>query len=139
MRIVAHSAGMEEDEYDDVMEAGFTEGEDGSGIGLLFQRGLSDPDPWEGELRNPNDLVNNTYCLTTPSGQTAYGGLREVAFSGDTGTFTFEPRVARTLQLEEELQVRFAVAADDLADFKSMLRRVVTWGVPSEVPQLDRL
>lgn len=35
MELVARAAGADDDEYDDVLEAGFSEHEDGSGIAVM--------------------------------------------------------------------------------------------------------
>jgi hypothetical protein len=63
MHLVARAAGADYNENDDVLEAGFSKHEDGSGIALMFQRARSAAGPWRG-LPGQADLFNNTYCIT---------------------------------------------------------------------------
>lgn len=136
MRVVAQWAGMEEAEYDETLEASFAEREDGSGLYLAFQRELFVDDPYEGP-DDENDRVNNTYCLTNQEGATWYGGLQSVNFSGETAVFRLSPTLAEVLKLEEVLEVEFQVPSTSLADFKTGLHRVVTWGAPSQIPEIS--
>ncbi|MER5973922.1 Imm10 family immunity protein [Streptomyces sp. NPDC002055] len=135
MRITARAAGAVEDEEDEVLEAGFSEGADGSGVALLFQRDLFADTPWDGDPET-TDLFSNSYCVTLGTGQTCYGGIEEITFEGNSATFTFSPRTAETLGLGARLAVHFDIAADDLEDFKATLPRIITWGTPTQVPQL---
>lgn len=135
MRLVARAAGSDDDEDDDVLEAGFAEHEDGSGIAVMFQRGRSAPEPWPGSPDETN-LFNNTYCITVGSGETVYGGLRAVSFDGTSASFEINPEDADILGLEPRLDVAFEVSEQDLAAFRAMLPRVVTWGIPREMPEL---
>ena len=136
MELVARAAGADDDEYDDVLEAGFSENEDGSGIAVMFQRTRSAADPWPGDP-DETELFNNTYCITVGSGQTVYGGLKSIEFVTDReAVIHIDPRDAGILDLAERLEVRFDVPEDDLADFKAMLPKVVTWGLPGQVPTL---
>jgi hypothetical protein len=81
-------------------------------------------------------LFNNTYCITVGSGQTVYGGLRAVSFDGATASFDIDAEDAAILGLEPRLDVEFDVPEADLAAFRAMLRRVLTWGIPREIPAL---
>ncbi|BDT91467.1 MULTISPECIES: Imm10 family immunity protein [Nocardia] len=136
MDLVARAAGCEDDEYDDYLGAGFAEGADGSGIAVMFQRTRSDPDPWQGDP-NETELFDNTYCITVGSGQTVYGGLKKVEFTDDsTAVIEIDPEDAQILGLGAHLLVRFEVPDTDLAKFKAMLPRIVTWGIPAQVPTL---
>jgi hypothetical protein len=138
LELVARAAGCDDDEYDDVLEAWFSEGPDTSGVVVMFQRTRSDPDPWAGDP-NETELFNNTYCITVGSGQTVYGGLKSVEFEGDTAVIQLASDDAQILGLDPLIHVRFEVRAIDLADFKAMLLRVVRWGIPSQVPALTGL
>ncbi|GAA3851683.1 Imm10 family immunity protein [Streptomyces sedi] len=138
MSITARIVGADEDEYDDVLEAAFAEGTD-PGLAVAFQRVWSAPDPWEGVLRDENDLFDNTYCIVV-GGATVYGGLLSVEFTAPTARFRFAPAKSETLRLEDStLDVTFEVSPEELAEFTTMLRRVVTWGVPSQIPRLTGL
>lgn len=135
MRLTVQACGMEEDEDDEVLEAGFSEREDGTGIAIMFQRDIFADDPWEGS-EGETDLFNNSYCVTAGAGATSYGGVVSIDISQQTAVFVLSPRVANTLKLDELIEVDFNVPDQDWSDFKTMLRRVVTWGVLSQVPQV---
>ncbi|MBR7828153.1 hypothetical protein KDK95_17685 [Actinospica sp. MGRD01-02] len=136
MELVARAAGADDDPYDDVLEAGFSENEDGTGIAVVFQRTRSAPDPWPGDP-GETELFNNTYCVTVGSGQAVYGGLKSIEFVTDRdAVIRIDPGFADILGLTEQLQVRFDVPESALDDFKAMLPKVVTWGLPGQVPAL---
>ncbi|MFE6157442.1 Imm10 family immunity protein [Streptomyces sp. NPDC056486] len=126
---------MEEDEDDEVLEAGFSEREDGTGIAVMFQRDIFADDPWEGS-EDETDFFNNSYCVTTGAGATSYGGVLSIDLSQQPAVFKLSPRVANTLKLDEVIEVDFNVPEQDWNDFRTVLRRVVTWGVPSQVPEV---
>ncbi|KAJ5082053.1 hypothetical protein N7532_011096 [Penicillium argentinense] len=120
--ITALDAGGVSDESDGVLEAGFSENTSGTDtqVTVLFQRELSAKDPWHGDA-DTDDYLNNI----------------EISFSGTTGTFDFSERAAGVLGLGRRLVVDFDIPENDLCLFRDMLRRVVTWGVPSQVPKLE--
>src|ERR1041384_8062640 len=123
MRLTVRACGMDEDEDDEVLEAGFSENEDGSGVAILFQRDIFADDPWEGS-EDETDLFNNSYCVTTGAGATSYGGVVSIDLSQRPAVFTLSPRVANTLKLDEVIEIDFQVPEQDWDDFKSGLRRV---------------
>lgn len=136
MEVTAHAAGGVADEDYDVLEAGFSERADGSGLAVMFQRELSAPEPWEGDPET-NDYFSNSYCVTLGSGETVYGELEQVSFSGTRGTFHFAGYAADILGTGRQLVVDFKVPEGDLRAFQKVLKEVVTWGVPSQIPQLN--
>ncbi|MGH3312409.1 MAG: Imm10 family immunity protein [Streptomyces sp.] len=136
MHIIASAAGAVADEDDEVLEAGFSEGEDGSGVAVLFQRDLFAEDPWQGDPAT-EDYSSNSYCVTQGTGQSCYGGVEQISFDKDTATITFSSRIANTLGLGDKLVVAFTVPEEDLQKFKEALSRVVTWGTPTQIPQLS--
>ncbi|WP_062204298.1 Imm10 family immunity protein [Streptomyces sp. NBRC 109706] len=138
MMITARLVGADDDEYDDVLEAGFAEGTD-SGLAVSFQRMRSAPDPWQGVVRDRDDLFDNSYCVVV-GGATVYGGLLSVDLTAPTARFRFAPYDAAVLRLADPtLDVTFDVPPDELAAFTGMLRRVVTWGTPTQIPRLTGL
>ncbi|MFE0104776.1 hypothetical protein [Streptomyces sp. NPDC059009] len=147
MRLTVRAVGMAEDEDDEVLEAGFSENEDGSGIAVFFQRDLFAEDPWEAPAEETPetsqapeaDLFNNSYCVTTGAGATAYGGVLSIDLSQSPAQFRLSPRAASTLGLSETLEITFDVPEEDWERFRRGLRRVVTWGVPSQVPEVRGL
>ncbi|KJK60780.1 Immunity protein 7 [Aspergillus parasiticus SU-1] len=136
MRITAKFAGGLADQDNQVLEAGFSEGSDGSLMAVIFQRDLLAEDPWDGD-RGTDDYFNNSYCVTLGSGETVYGGLEQVAFSGNRATFDFADPMAGILGIGPQLIVDFEVSDQELQLFQETLKKIVTWGVPSQVPQLS--
>ncbi|MFI1615922.1 hypothetical protein ACH4VT_02820 [Streptomyces lydicus] len=138
MEVTARSTGGVADEDYDVLEAGFSEWPDGTGLAVMFQRDLSAPAVWEGDPET-DDYFSNSYCVTLGSGETVYGELEQVSFSGNRGTFHFADHAAEILRTGRQLVVDFEVPEADLRLFKEVLKEVVTWGVPSQVPRLNGL
>lgn len=137
MHMLAKVAGGEVDEYYDVLEAFFAEGADGSGLVMTFQRQLS-AEPWDGDP-STDDYFNNSYCITLGSEVTIYGGLKRVSFLDSRGCFYFSDHAATELGTERQLIVDFEVSEHLLQLFQRFLRQAVTWGVPSQIPQLNGL
>ncbi|CAG8899457.1 unnamed protein product [Penicillium egyptiacum] len=138
MHILAKVAGGEVDEHYDVLQAFFAEGADGSGLVMTFQRQLSADEPWNGDP-STDDYFNNSYCITLGSEVTIYGGLEQVSFVDSQGCFYFSDHAAADLGTGRQLVVNFEVSGQDLQLFQQFLREAVTWGVPSQIPQLDGL
>lgn len=137
MRVLALWAGIEEADYDETLEASFSEHADGSGLYIAFQRDLYADDPYEGP-DDENDRVNNTYCLTT-SDRTWYGGLQSITFAGNVVLFRFDSTLAEVLKLDTELEVVFQIEPEEFKKFKAVLQRIVTWGAASQVPNITGL
>ncbi|KAJ5095704.1 immunity protein 7-domain-containing protein [Penicillium alfredii] len=74
--ITAVGTGGEADESDQVLEAWFAEGSDDSALVMIFRRDL-DTEPWAGDP-DTDDWLSNSYCITLGSGETIYGGLKQV-------------------------------------------------------------
>ncbi|MCP3784119.1 Imm10 family immunity protein [Micromonospora sp. A3M-1-15] len=128
--IVAHAAGFEHDEDDEVVEAGFAEGVDGSGFALMFQR--TDYEPDEQDIR----LGMDTYCLTTGDGRTHYGGLLAAELDDGQLTLRLSPDAAGTIGIAEITTVRLDVDAASLSAFRDGLPLVVNWGRSHDIPTL---
>jgi hypothetical protein len=137
MHILAKVAGGEIDQYYDVLEAFFAEGADGSGLVMTFQRTHSAEDPWNGDPAT-EDYFNNSYCITLGSEATIYGGLEQVSFLDSRGCFYFSDQAAADLGIGRQLIVDFEVTGHSQL-FQRFLRQAVTWGVPSQIPQLNGL
>ncbi|OQE16003.1 hypothetical protein PENFLA_c029G06299 [Penicillium flavigenum] len=138
MHMLAKVAGGEVDEYYDVLEAFFAQGADGSGLVMTFQRQLSAEEPWDGDP-STEDYFNNSYCITLGSEATIYGGLEQVSFLDSRGCFYFSDHAAADLGIGRQLIVDFEVSEQLLQLFQRFLRQAVTWGVPSQIPQLNGL
>ncbi|KAJ5367891.1 uncharacterized protein N7496_007651 [Penicillium cataractarum] len=138
MYILAKAAGGEVDEYYDVLEAFCAQGADGSGFVITFQRQLSAQEPWNGDP-STDDYFNNSYCITLGSEATIYGGLEQVSFLDSRRCCYFSEPAATGLGIGRKLIVDFEVAEQLLHLFQRFLRQAVTWGVPSQTPQLNGL
>ncbi|GAQ09162.1 hypothetical protein ALT_6483 [Aspergillus lentulus] len=115
MQIITKNAGGEADDYYDVLEAGFAEGATDSDLVMMFQRELS-AGTWEGDP-NTDDYFSNSYCITLRLGETVYGGLEQVAFFGNHGTFSFLEGAAQVLGTGRQVVVDFQVSERNLWEF----------------------
>ncbi|NUT98134.1 MAG: hypothetical protein HOY78_39595 [Saccharothrix sp.] len=129
MEITARSFGYVEDDEDEVLEAGFSEHEDGSGLVLLLQATAHEPD--EQEIR----LGMDTYCLVS-AGRTHYGGLRRVERDGDLVRFSFDADAVEVLELPAELAVRLDGPPEAVQRFFAGLPLVLTRGRETGWPEL---
>ncbi|KAE8373865.1 major facilitator superfamily domain-containing protein [Aspergillus bertholletiae] len=77
MQMTARSAGGVADEDYEVLEAGFSEHLDGSGLAVIFQRDLLAETPWDGDRRT-DDYFSNSYCITLGSGVSSVEGMNQV-------------------------------------------------------------
>ncbi|KAJ5678634.1 hypothetical protein N7462_006878 [Penicillium macrosclerotiorum] len=136
MNITAQITAGSADEDNQVLEAAFSEKSDGWGFAMMFQRDLFAEEPWTGNPQSA-DYFSDSYCITLGTGETVYGGLEQVSFSGTQGTFDFSPSAATSLHIDRHLLVEFNVAEQDLRHFQAVLRKVVTWGMPSQVPRMN--
>ncbi|GII23291.1 Imm10 family immunity protein [Planosporangium mesophilum] len=130
-QLTARAMGGEQDDDDEVLEAGFSEFEDGTGFALLFQRPTYEPNEQETELGW------DTYCLTTGDGKTHYGGLEAVALEGARLSIKLKPGAADILGLDRDIEVDLQVDDDSLRRFGEVFPRVVTWGRAEEVPTIS--
>jgi hypothetical protein len=128
--IVAQAAGFAHDEDDEVVEAGFAQGADGSGFALMIQRADYEPDEQD------VSLGMDTYCLTTGDGRTHYGGLLYAELDGDQLTLRLSPDAAAIIAITEVTTVRLDVDAASLAAFRSGLPQVVNCGRSDAIPTL---
>lgn len=134
----AKLAGGEVVEYNDVLQAFFAEGADGSGLVMTFQRQLSAEQPWKGDV-STKDYFNHSYCITLGSEVVIYGGLEKVSFQDFQGSFHFSDQAAAELGIGRQMVVDFEVSERALHLFQHFLKEAVTWGVPSQIPQFEGL
>src|SRR5262249_14390767 len=78
-------------------------------------------------------------CITLGSEATIYGGLEQVSFQNSQACFYFSDHAAAELGTGRQLVVDFEVSEKLLQIFQRFLRQAVTWGVPSQIPQLNGL
>jgi len=89
-----------------------SEREDSSGWNLVLERSaaFTDKERAAGE---------DTYCLTTESGMSAYGGVITWAVEGSSLLLTLDERVSETLEIKSKLVIEFP--AKDAAELKAKL------------------
>lgn len=134
MELVSRNTGAIEDDYDEVLEAGFSEGIDGSGFAIFFQLDLY-AETWIGDP-DDTDYSSNSYCLTLGSGETCYGGLREVVMRNQKLEFLFSERIASTFCIDTQLTVTSESPEADFSRFVSTLHKIITWGTPAQIPSI---
>ncbi|KAJ5690956.1 immunity protein 7-domain-containing protein [Penicillium malachiteum] len=133
-RITIRSVSGYFDKENDIVVAGFAEGLDGSGLTMVFQCELLAEDPWVGDPAT-TDYFSNSYCVTLGSGETVYGQLERVCFSGAQGSFHFSDHAADILGLGRPLVLNFKVFQQELQSFQELFLRIVKWGAPSQIPE----
>lgn len=123
-RFVARAAGAEIDfDFDDYIEAGIAEGEDGGGFVLLFQRRADEPDEQD------VSLGFDTHCLVTAGQGTAYGCVRSVELTGNVLRVSLARESLPALGLDDaEIEAVLEAPAEDVARFREVLPQVLTYG-----------
>ncbi|MGW2716182.1 Imm10 family immunity protein [Streptomyces sp. NPDC001492] len=123
-RFVARAAGAEIDlDYDCFIEAGISEGEDGSGFIMLFQCGSDEPDEQD------VSLGLDTHCVVTAGQGTAYGCVRSVELTGNVLRISLASEALPALGLDDaEVEAVLEAPAEDIARFREVLPRVLAYG-----------
>jgi hypothetical protein len=89
-----------------------SEREDSSGWNLVLERSSS-------FTAKDHAAGEDTYCLTTESGLTCYGGVIKWAVQGNSLLLTLDERVSETLEIKSTLAIEFP--AKDAAELKAKL------------------
>ncbi|MCT7352694.1 Imm10 family immunity protein [Streptomyces sp. 15-116A] len=122
-RLVARAVGAEVDPEGYFLEAGFAEEINGSGFVMLFQCCAEEPD--EQDVR----LGMDTHCLVTADQGTAYGCVRSAVLTGNVLRVSLDPSALDALGLEDpDIEAVLEAPAEDLAQFRQMLPRVLAYG-----------
>ena len=133
IRFSARSAGMEahpDGDYPFLM-AGLSEYADGSGRGLTFQCGLSEPDEQD------RALGMDSYCVSNELGLTEYGGVREVSLRNRTLRVVLDPNAAAGLGLDDAvIEVELEVDDESVSQLRDGLRRILTYGPLEARPEI---
>lgn len=112
-------------------EAALAEGEDGSGFILMFMAGEEEPDDQE------IALGMDTHCLVTAGQGTAYGCVREAVLAGSVLRVLLDPEALDDLRLSDgEIEAVLEAPAEDIAQFRKVLAKVLTYGRANAVPAL---
>lgn len=129
-QLVARAVGFGTDEFEEVLEAGFSEHIDGTGYALLFQRSTAEP------TLNEQKIGWDTYCLITNVGRIHYGGVLEALFSENRLQLVLSEKAAETLQLDTEVDIRFEVPQDKLIRYTEGLAQLLQWGREDQRPRV---
>jgi hypothetical protein len=129
-RFVAGAAGVDVDPDGEFTVAGVSEGAEGTGFMLLFQCGAADPDDQEVALGL------DTHCLSTADQGTAYGCVREAVLTGNVLAVSLDPSALDDLGLDDpEIEVTIEAPADQLAQFREYLPRILGYGRHDALPR----
>ena len=90
---------------------GIAVGRDGAGQSLLWSIELGDP-------------ARDGYTITSDTGASVIGGVRDFRFRGNRLRVSFDHRAATTLGVHDELNLRFDVSPTDLSEAKAGFRRI---------------
>ncbi|MGW6460137.1 Imm10 family immunity protein [Streptomyces sp. NPDC055078] len=129
MEITARSVGYEEDEVDEVIEAGFSERGDGSGFVLSIQRTAYEPDDQD------VSLGMDTYCLSS-GGRTHYGGILRAVKEGNSLQLSISSQAALSLDIPEEIKVHLDAPDNTVESFFGGLPGILVWGRMEDRPML---
>lgn len=129
MELTAQEFGYEEDESDEVFEAGFSGVLGGSEFVLLIQRSEFDPDEQD------TSLGMDTYCLAS-GGRTNYGGVTKATRDGHFLYLEMSPEAAAVLEIPASLRVRLEESVGNVNEFFEGLAGILEWGRTEERPAL---
>ncbi|MGW0908784.1 Imm10 family immunity protein [Streptomyces sp. NPDC002853] len=119
-RFVAREAGAETDPDGYFIEAGIS---DRNGFIMLFQCGGEEPD--EQDL----SLGMDTHCLVTANQGTAYGCVRAVELTNEVFRVSLDPDSLPALGLSDcEIEAAIEAPAEDMAQFREVLMKVLAYG-----------
>jgi hypothetical protein len=92
------------------------EREDSSGWNLVFERAAT-------FTEKDREAGQDTYCITTEAGQSAYGGVVMWAVEGNKLLLTVDERVSESLEIKSSLEIE--VPAKDVPDLKAKLAQIL--------------
>lgn len=116
-----------------ILSVGVAQHHDGSGRSLILQ-GV-DPASRNSELLEPDE----SYCLTTETAATIYGGVRAIALRDRMLRIRLTRAAAKTLRLRAELTITLNVDNEAVAKLRSGIRQVMAYGAGSQSPPLLEL
>ncbi|TDD96816.1 Imm10 family immunity protein [Actinomadura rubrisoli] len=134
IRFAAQAVGVDEDSELECLTAGVAEGEDGSGMSLLFMCGLFEPDEQDIALRQ------DTHCVVAADQGTAYGVVDEVVLRDKVLRVKFSADGLEALGLDDrEIEAFLNVEDDAIDQLRDGLRRVMAYGRPDAYPAVIEL
>lgn len=123
MRFTATAVDGGKDDDIDTHWAAAAEHADGTGMYLMFQCALDDPDEQEISLRM------DTHCLVTAGQGTAYGCVNSIELHGKILHIMIEPNAMEPLGLDEpEIEVNLAADHEAVERFCEALGEILTYG-----------
>lgn len=130
LRFIARAAGVDVDPDGESTSAGVSEGADGDGLILLFQCGAAELDEQDVALGF------DTHCLVTANQGTAYGCVREAVLTGNLLTVSVDPAALDDLGLDDpEIEATIEAPAEQLAQFREYLPRILAYGRQDALPR----
>jgi hypothetical protein len=134
IRFTARSAGADEEPDYECVSAGVSEYEDGTGMVLIFQCGLFEPD------EQNVALGMDTYCLVTADQGTAYGGVAEVTLRDGVLRVVVGTDDLEALGLDDpEIEAILAVDDESVEQLRQGLRRILAYGRADAYPAVVQL
>ncbi|WP_063780645.1 Imm10 family immunity protein [Nonomuraea sp. SBT364] len=134
VRFTARVAGVAEDHELECLSAGVAERDDGEGMELIFQCGLSEPgeDDAESEM--------DSYCVVTAGQAASYGAVTEITLHGGVLRVVLAAHALEDLGLDDPEVEAFLDVGDEAVDrLRSALRRIMAYGRADARPVVVRL
>jgi hypothetical protein len=119
------------EENQDAVVVGLAEQDSGDGACLIFQ---CSPTPL-----GTSDIATglDTYCLLDQDGVVHYGGVTRAVLEPGRLTLTLTDEAAREFGVDDEINtVTLSIPPRETGCLAKGLRRILTYGNPSQVPQL---
>jgi hypothetical protein len=119
------------EENQDAVIVGLAEQDSGDGACLIFQ--CSPTPPGTSDIATGLD----TYCLLDQDGAVHYGGVTRAVLEPGRLTLTLTDEAARELGVDDGINtVKLSIPPRETGRLAKGLRRILTYGNPSQVPQL---
>ncbi len=83
------------------------------------------------------DLELDSYCIVNDAGGVQYGGLDEVAMGPDGLVLSFRDDAVEELELSSRVVTLGIDSAIDVDEVRAGLRKVLSYGNPRKVPQMN--
>ena len=119
------------EENQDAVVAGLTEHDGGDGACLIFQCSPTPP--------STSDIATglDTYCLLDQDGAIHYGGVTRAVLEPGRLTLTLTDQAARELGVEDATNaITLSFPPRETGRLAEGLRRILTYGNPTQVPEL---
>jgi hypothetical protein len=102
----------------EALVAVFAEHSDGTGSRLELQRAITFDE-------QDKKLGHDTYCLSTETGATYYGGVESWTLDATLLELLLAEEAAQALGVQDGFRIRLAAANQDLLTLRAMLRQIL--------------